>query len=318
MSESDNLPDEGGTDTANTSLSMEDAMEIDFFDPSEDTEEDEVPEQSAEEEETEAPASDDDEDEGDEEQTDEGQSDSEEPTDDVHVTVNGEKVALSDLKAGYMRQADYSRKTQEVATTRRNLESMSARVETTVNAIADFLVKQIPEAPDPNLAMTNPSEFVQRKAMHEAAVQQVNQLLGQAGQVKDVANTLTAEQRKDLLMEENAKLAEAFPQTATDEGRKTFFDTASKAARELGYSDEEIQAVADSRMFRLAHYAAIGMKAEQARGKAKAKVVNAPPVAPQKQRQQGANQAAARRNKDAMKRLARTGSIEDAMMIDFD
>ena len=326
MNESDNLP-MGGTDTAQ-SLSLDEAANIDFYDPEEDNVEDDQEPQSETEtdeaddsldpDETEATASDDDEDEGDEEQPDEGQSVSEEPTDDVHVTVNGEKIALSALKAGYMRQADYSRKTQEVAETRKGLEAMSARVQTTVDAIASFLVKQIPEAPDPQLAMTNPGEFVQRKAMHEAAVQQVNALLSQAGEVKAVANTLTAEQRKELLMQENAKLAEAFPQTATDEGRKTFFDTASNAARELGYSDSEIQEVADSRMFALAHYAAIGMKAEKAREKAKAKVVNAPPVAPQKQRQQGANQAVARRNKEAMKRLARTGSIEDAMMIDFE
>ncbi len=329
MSESDNLAT-AGTDTAvSNALSLEDAAGIDFFDPSEDNEEVEAeqPESLAEEagddeseepEEIEADAEGDDDPAEDEDEEPAEDADNPEPSDDVTVTINGEQVALSDLKAGYMRQADYSRKTQEVANTRRNLEAMSARVETTVNAIADFLVKQIPEAPDPQLAMTNPGEFVQRKAMHEAAVQQVNALLSQAGEVKDVANKLTDEQRKDLLMQENAKLAEAFPQTATDEGRQEFFSTASTAAKELGYSDEEIQAVADSRMFALAHYAAIGMKAEKARDKAKAKVVNAPPVAPQKQRQQGGKQAAARKNKEAMKRLARSGSIHDAMQIDWD
>ena len=329
MSESDNLP-MGGTDTAvSNALSLEDAAGIDFYDPTEDNVEAEAeqPESQADEagddeghepEEIEADAEDDDDQTEDEDEEPAEDADNPEPTDDVTVSINGEKVALSDLKAGYMRQADYSRKTQEVANTRRNLESMSARVQTTVDAIADFLVKQIPEAPDPNLAMTNPGEFVQRKAMHEAAVQQVNALLSQAGEVKDVANTLTAEQRKELLAEENAKLAEAFPQTATDEGRQTFFSTASTAAKELGYSDEEIKAVADSRMFALAHYAAIGMRAEKAREKAKAKVVNAPPVAPQKQRQQGVKQTAERRNKEAMKRLDRSGSIHDALRVNWD
>lgn len=325
--ESDNLP-MGGTDTAQPSISLDDAMGIDFYDPSEDNEEIEGSTQSGDEngeagdsqetDETEANAEDDDPTDDEAEEPADEEADKPEPTDDVTVTVNGEQVALSDLKAGYLRQADYSRKTQEVANTRKGLEAMSARVQTSVNAIAGFLAQQIPEPPDPQLAMTNPGEFVQRKAMHEAAVQQVNALLSQAGEVNSVTNTLTTEQRKELLAEENAKLAEAFPQTATDEGRKTFFDTASTAARELGYSDEEIKAVMDSRMFSLAHYAAIGMRAEKARDKAKAKVVNAPPVAPQKQRQQGANHAVARRNKEAMNRLARTGSIDDAMAIDFE
>lgn len=312
MSESDNLP-EGGTDTA---LSLEDAASIDFYDPEEDNvEADEQPQEATEdpEEPEETIAEEDDETDAEDEGAEEAANP--EPTDDVTVTVNGEQVPLSDLKAGYMRQADYSRKTQEVATRRRDLEALSARVNTSVEAIADFLIKQIPEPPNPQLAMTNPNEFVQKKAMHDAAVQQVNALLSQAGDVKDVTNTLTAEQRKELLAEENAKLAERFPTTATNEGRQKFFETAATAARELGYSDEEIQAVADSRMFTLAHYAALGLKAEQARGKAKAKVSTAPPVAPQKRQQ---NRSNTRRNQEAMKRLARTGSIEDAMAIDFD
>lgn len=320
--ESDNLPS-GGTDTAQ-SLSLDDAANIDFYDPSEDTEEADQDQQSEEvtdeaddsQEADETTAEEDDETEGEDEGTAD-EADKPEPSDDVTVTVNGEKVGLADLKAGYMRQADYSRKTQEVANSRRDLEALSARVSNSVNAIADFLSKQIPEAPDPSLAMTNPNEFVQRKAMHEAAMAQVNAILSQAGEVKDVANTLTAEQRQNLLREENAKLAEAFPQTATADGRQKFFETAASAAAEMGWSKDEIGQVTDHRMFKLAHYAALGLAAEKARAKAKQKVQNVPPVTPQK-RPQGANAAKVAKNREAMKRLARTGSIEDAMSVDFD
>lgn len=330
MSESDNLPT-GGTDTAHP-LSLEDAANIDIFDPSQDTEETdqeqtsgtetgEAEETSSQEaEETEATAGDEETADGEETgETDETESEpAQEPTDDVHVTVDGEKLALSELKAGYMRQADYSRKTQGVAETRKSLEALSARVTNSVNAIADFLVKQIPPAPDQQLAFTKPAEYVQQKALHEAAAAQVQSILEQAGQVKDVVNTLDAEQRKELIDSENAKLVEAFPVTATKEGRKAFFDVAAKAAKDMGYSDEEIGQVVDHRMFALAHYAAIGMKAEKAREKAKAKVKDAPPVAPQKARPQGGDQASRRKNQEAMKRLARSGSIHDALAIDFD
>lgn len=321
--ESDNLP-MGGTDTAQP-FSIDDAMAIDLHDPEQDNVEAGKAQQSEDEpgeidddqeaDDIEA-AADDDADGDDLGETDESEP-SPEPTDDVHITVNGEKVALSELKAGYQRQADYSRKTADIAEKRKGLEAMSARVTQSVNAVAEFLVKQIPPAPDPQLAMTNPGLFVQQKALHEASAAQVNALLEQAGEVKDVASTLTAEQRKELLASENAKLAEAFPTTATAEGRQKFFATAAVAAKELGYSEAEIDQAADHRMFALAHYAAIGMKAVKAGETARAKVQGVPPVAPQKQRQ-GANQAAARRNQDAKKRLARTGSIDDAMAIDFD
>ena len=325
MSGHDNLPS-GGTGEAEP-LSLDDAMALDIFDPSEEPEEAENAEQSQDEpgeieddqEPDEIEATADDEAEGEEPgETDEASEPDPEPADDVHVTVNGERLALSELKAGYQRQADYSRKTQEVAERRKGLEAMSARVNQTVEAVADFLIRQIPAAPDPQLAMTNPGQFVQQKAMHEAATAQVHALLEQAGQVKDVAQALTVEQQRELLQQENAKLAEVFPATATDEGRKVFFDTAAAAAKELGYSDDEIKQVMDHRMFSLAHYAAIGMKAEKAREKAKAKVQNAPPVANPKAQKQGVNASKARRNQEAMKRLARTGSIEDALAIDFD
>lgn len=237
--------------------------------------------------------------------------------DDVIVVVNGEQKTLAELKTGYFRQADYSRKTLELTEKRRDLEAMTARVTTSVNAIAEFLSKQIPEAPDASLAMTDPGRYVREKAMHDAAMVQINAILEQANAPKEVANKLTAEQRSELLQSENAKLAEAFPTTATPEGRKKFFESAASAAKELGYSDEDIRGVTDHRMFALAHYARLGLAAEKAKAKAAQKVANVPPVAPNK-RQQGATASKARANREAMKRLTQTGSIHDAMAIDFD
>lgn len=323
MSETTNLPS-GESDSARPSISIDDAADLEIYDPEEDNVEPEPAQQSEIEtdeaepsqEAEETPSEDD---EG-AEAEDEGAEDAAnpEPKDDVTVTVNGEQVALSDLKAGYMKEKDYRHKTTEVANQRKGLEAMSARVQTSVNAIAEFLINQIPAEPDPQLAMTDPAQFVQAKAMHEAAMAQVNALLSQAGEVKTVANTLTSEQRRELLLSENARLAEEFPQTATDEGRQKFFNVAVKAAKDLGYSDDEIAKVVDHRTFALAYYADIGMRAEKAREKAKQKVTNVPPVAPQKARPHGGNQAAASRNRDAMKRLARSGSLDDALSIDFD
>lgn len=321
MQEATMTPADAGNDSARPSLSLDDAAALDFGDPSEDTNEIEQPEQSESEtdeaiegqESDEIDATADSDDEADaEEAGEEDEASTPEPGDDVSVTVNGEKLTLNELKRGYLREGDYTRKTQALSNKEKDLGAMSARVTQTVDAIADFLVRQIPAAPDPSLAMTDPGKFVQQKAVYEAAVQQVNALLSQAGEAKTVADELTNQQRADLLREEHAKLAEAFPSVATDEGRKKFFDEAATAAKELGYSEDEIKAVADHRMFKLAHYAMLGMRAEQAKAKAREKVQNAPPVAPQK-RQQGANAAQSTRNKEAVKRLARTGSIDDAV-----
>jgi len=321
MTETTNSPAPASESALSRPLTLDDAMEIDFAEPEEAnveeetaTQSDETPgeaEQGQETEEIEAA----------EENAEEGEAGSEEPkpepTDDVHVTVDGKSVPLSEVKLGYMRQADYSRKTQEVASRRKDLEAKVARVDASVNAVAQFLAQQIPAAPDPQLALTNPGEYVAKEAQHKAALAQINTLLTQAAEVKEVTKALTQEQRSELIAAENAKLHEAFPQTRTDEGRKSFFETAAATAKALGYSDEEIGQAMDHRLFALAHYAAKGMQAERAQQKAKEKVQNAPPVAPQKARPQSPSQATARRNQEAIKRLAKTGSIDDALNIDW-
>jgi regulator of replication initiation timing len=142
----------------------------------------------------------------------------------------------------------------------------------------------------------------------------VASVIEQAQAPKEAVNKLTEEQRAELLQSENAKLAEAFPQTAKPETRKKFFDDVSRVAGELGYSQKDLEGVTDHRLFKLAYYAKLGMDAEKAKAKATQKVANVPPMAQQKRQAP----AQVRKNQDAMRRLAKTGSIHDAMAIDFE
>lgn len=322
---------DGGSDNDAPSTSLDDPANLDFYDPEEDNAEAPAAQESAAEtveaddedqgqetEELAADADDETETEGDADEADEADADAPEVTDDVQVTLQtGEKLALSELKAGYMKQADYSRKTQELGTKRRELEALSSRVTASVEAVAEFLQASIPKAPDPNLAISNPAQYVREKALHDTAMSQVGKLIEQASAPKDVLNKLTAEQRTEVLQTENAKLIEAFPTTATPEGRKKFFEGTTAAAKELGFTDEDLAGATDHRLFKLAHYARIGLAAEQAKAKASKKVENVPPVAPNK-RQPSVNASKTRKNQEAMKRLNRSGSIHDAMAIDFD
>ncbi len=288
MTETTNSPAPASESALSHPLTLDDAASINFDDPEEGTEEVVEGQQSAETPGEAEQGQETEEIEAAEENAEEGEAGSDEPkpepTDDVHVTVDGKSVPLSEVKLGYMRQADYSRKTQEVASRRKDLEAKVARVDASVNAVAQFLAQQIPPPPPAELAYTNAPEYVAKKAHYEAAVDQLNKLLTQAAEVKEVTSALTQEQRSELIAAENAKLHEAFPQTRTDEGRKVFFETAAGAAKAAGYSDEEIGQAMDHRLFALAHYAAKGMQAEKAQQKAKEKVQNAPPVAPQKAR----------------------------------
>ena len=84
---------------------------------------------------------------------------------------------------------------------------------------------------------------------------------------------------------------------------------------EMGFTAQELQQATDHRLFKLAHWARKGMAAEKARAAAKAKAQAAPPVAPHKP---GQGARAASGNAEAMRKLSRTGSLKDALAVDFD
>lgn len=235
--------------------------------------------------------------------------------DDELVTLKGgEQVPVKELKLGYMRERDYRLKTQEVANRSRSLEEMTGRVANTAHVIATFLAAQVPDAPSPQLAASDPAAYTRQRAFHEAAMQRLNQIVQLGGTPRQVAGHLNAEQQQALLAEENAKLVAAFPETGTAEGRERFFESAFVTGRELGFSDEEMQGFSDHRYLKVIHYARLGLAAERARRTAMEKVSNAPPSIPKVRQQAGAQ---AGRSRAAMDRLTKTGSLKDAMAIDF-
>lgn len=321
-------PSTDGNDNAQT-LSLDEAANLDWNDPEEETvpdaEEPQSDEETVEADEdgpdTEEDATDEDTDADSEQDADaegeEEQDSTPEPDDEATVTVDGTKLSIAELKKGYFREADYTRHKQTVAQKAKELETLSNRVTASVEAVAEFLQSSIPKMPDPGLALTNPGQHYREKMLHDNAMAQVAALIEKANAPKEALKTLTDEQRTEVLKTENAKLIEAFSETATPEGRKKFFEGTTAAAKELGFTDEELGRTTDHRLFKLAHYARIGLAAEAAKAKAKQKVVNVPPVAPNK-RQPGTGVRSAQKNRAAMNRLAQTGSLQDALAVDFD
>jgi hypothetical protein len=68
----------------------------------------------------------------------------------------------------------------------------------------------------------------------------------------------------------------------------------------------------------MGHYARLGMEYEKSKASVKAKGQNVPPATPVKKRGAAVGNPQFTQNKDAMRRLAKTGSIHDAAKIDWD
>lgn len=279
------------------------APEWDYYDPDEDTVEDHEA------------ATDDD-----------GSTEAEDPEQEVETETedeaeaqyfdlpDGSRVSQDEALKGYLRQSDYTRKATEVAEQRRMLESENQRMQGVIDAFADFLKPLVEGGPDPALASTDPARYTQLKAQHDAVQSEVNRLLQIGQQAKQVQSNLSEADMQRTIAQENRALAEKMPETLKQEGRQKFFDAAYTAAEQLGFSQQELNGITDHRAFMLAYWAQKGMQAEEARKKASSKAAKAPPTTPNKP----GSKANRNRNAEAMRRLSKTGSIRDALAIDFE
>lgn len=293
----DNNPD-SGTDNV-TPSETDTAADWDFYDPSEDTvetPETAAPDDEAEEGEPEAEA-------------EEAPVVYAEETQVVKL-ADGTEIPVADLKAGYLRQNDYTRKTQEVANERKAVSADVERMQRITTAFVDHLDRMVPDFPPEALFYTDRAKYQLMEHQHNQAMAQVKQIRDIADQQSEIKNQLSEADHQRQLHEANTRLAEMFPETAGGKTREAFFNRVQSAANELGFTDAELSAQRDPRVFALAHWAAKGMAAEKARATAKAKVAAALPATPRKPGQ-GAGQG--KGNAEASKRFSRNPTLSNAV-----
>jgi len=240
--------------------------------------------------------------------------------DDTLVDLGDEKVSLREIKDRGLRERDYRLKTAQVGETTRRLQGEATRLQNSVNALADYLASRLPPEPDPTLAYTDFQSYGQQKAVFEAAQAELHSVLQFAHQTQAVQSEVSQverAQRLNLAAETLAADPDVGSLIRDNAKAKQFFETAYKAAEAAGYSRQELQAYTDPRAFKMAYLAGIGQQALAARAKANSKVERVPPVVAPQRAQQAPGSAAAKRSRDAMARLTKTGRLKDVLDIDF-
>lgn len=309
-----------GTDNATLTQTDDDNgfIEFDPFNTDNDDEEiggtgaepDEDADQGQSDEEPEAKASEDDEKEA---EADDEDADSKKGDDDVTVKLpTGEEVALEELKKGYLRQADFSRKTQDLANSRKSVTEQADRISRVADTLVDYLSKQIPPEPSIELAYQDPNAYVAQKAHYEQSLARVRDLIAIADAPKEALTEVEKGIKQERLAEQNRLLAEAMPMTATEKGRGQFFSDVLKGAQAVGYTEADMRAVEDHRLLTLGYWAAKGMEAEKAKEAAKAKVAQAPAAQPPKRAAKPV-QATSEKYDFHIRRAAKTGSLDDVI-----
>jgi hypothetical protein len=236
------------------------------------------------------------------------------------VKVDGKEIEVpkDELIRGYQREADYTRKTQKLAEERKLVESEFQQVRGEREQYSQILGQlqqklQEFEPPEPDwnrLEVEDPTEYArqwtshQRRQQQKYAVQAEQQRLNQMQQA-ELQKTL-----QQVMATEVSRLKEKIPEWSSPEKAKAEGKALMEYGQNLGFSEQELNGITDSRALLALHKAWKYDQMMSKRPEFQAKIKKAPKMVTP-----GSAGSVSSKSSDlnnAKKRLAQTGSVRDA------
>jgi hypothetical protein len=253
-----------------------------------------------------------------------GEEDSE-PTPTYRVKVGKEEldVPLDELLKGYSRTADYTRKTQEIAETRKAVEAERQKIEEAARlrdtyaqrlTVIEQMLSQGEKAED--LAALKESDPIGYAVKIAEQTEREKQLAAVRAEQSRIAQQQQAEQQERLnahLQAEALKLQEAIPEMADPAKGQAIRTDIRNYAKKIGFSDQELSQVYDSRAVTALYKAMQYDKLTAGKQDAVKKVAQAP-----RMMRPGTSTPEARETQEGKKlreQLRRSGNKNDAARI---
>lgn len=239
------------------------------------------------------------------------------------VKIDGREIPIAEIKRGFLRQQDYTRKTQELAQVRGGLEQHAQRLQSSeaelgkILDIAVNLVKaRMPQPPDRAMIDSDPVGYLHHQEAYRAAMVEVDQIMQAQAQVGKRSQAQTeAQQRQSEEQFQQALAAEAeamrtkLPELLDPEKRQQFVSKATKIGDRYGLKEADILGIQDHRHLLVLKDLMRLHDLEAAKPAVIERVRTAPPIPPATRQAQGSRPSAIAR---ANERLRREGSVEAA------
>ena len=273
-----------------------------------------------------------------EESLEEEESEDESETETVYtVRVDGKDVEVTEdeLLKGYSRQADYTKKTQELAEYRRQMDGAMQQaqqeIQQTQQARAQYVdaveaaistnyahLQQFQHVDWERLKTEDREEYLTKRDDYRQAQEQITELQNQHKAAAEQQQSEMAEQQKRMWMEEHHKMSQILPEWRDDEKRMAISKAIGEYAVGQGYTKEELDTLVDHRsilmLMKAKAYDDVRGKQQAVRSK---KVRNKPKVVRSKAKQDKAP-SKARKRTAKLGRLKETGHVDDAADLIFD
>ncbi len=272
---------------------------------------------------------DDDEESDEEVDEDEDESPVYELGDDDLVTIDGQQITFKELREGSLRQADYTRKTQELAAQRQQFEQWAQQQgqgfeqqSQQLNALGQMLEQQVLADDQINwqqLASEDPSTYIQLKEQSQQRRDILNQLINHQQSQQYQQQVQTQEQHKQFVESQRQELLSmpAFKHWSDPQKAATHQSQMREYLLNAGLPESDVKGISSAKVLSLVDKAMKYDQLQASKPRTNKKVRQAPQMVKPKSRKsknaQRQQQVTAQR-----KRLSQTGSLEDAASLLFD
>lgn len=243
----------------------------------------------------------------------------EDQPEEIVVELDGKQVTVDELKKGYLRQSDYTRKTQQVAEERKSLEAElsvireeRSQYEQLLPALQQQLYTMANQEPDwETLYQQDPIGAIQEERKWRVQMQhrqeQLSAIQAEQARLTQLHQNEQIKQFEHHLTQERELLLERMPSWKDEKVASAERAKVKQYAQKLGFSANELDAVTDHRavlgLYKAMKYDEMLAKRNQAKPK------QTVPVSKPGSAKVGKVTSEANRDRQ---RLAKTGRVQDA------
>ncbi len=255
-----------------------------------------------------------------EESNEEPEEEEEEQRFSVKVSGEEKELTLSELKSLAQQGADYTKKTQQLAEQRRVIESEAQAVEEAKylrDAYAQRLqaMEQLLNTPEQNedleyLKESDPIGYAVRVAEKQQQREQLQAVQAERQRIAEQQQAEYAQQLQGYLAQQAEQLSKVLPEYSDPvKGEALRTELRSFAKSSLGFSDQELSMVRDSRQVLALHKAMLYDKLQQAKPNVNKRVSEAPKTI---KSGNGVKPTTSENMKRQQQQLKQTGKVRDA------
>jgi len=216
----------------------------------------------------------------------EDDSQEEEPSYVIKAAGEEKEVPLSELIKGYQLGADYTKKTTEVAEQRKLVEAERGAIEEAkyvrdnyaqrLQAIDNFLTSQMPQEDLASLKENDPIGYAVKVAELSEKKEQLQAIRAEQSRIAQEQQSDYARAMSDRVAQEASKLAQVLPEFSDPTKGDNIRKEIRNYGKALGFTDEELSNVYDSRHVLTLHKAMMYDKLQKSKPAITKKVNEAP------------------------------------------